>query len=149
MRAVLQRVVSASVTVDGQVVGSISPIGQGLLAYVGVTHTDGPGEAAELARKIWTLRILDGAGPGSPEQSASDVDAPILAVSQFTLYGRTAKGRRPSWSDAAPGAVAEPLVDAVVAELRDRGATVATGRFGAHMVIESVNDGPFTVLVEV
>ncbi|EOM74664.1 D-tyrosyl-tRNA(Tyr) deacylase [Rhodococcus rhodnii] len=147
MRAVLQRVTSASVTVDGEIVGAIDPTGrpggQGLLAYVGVTHSDTPASADELARKIRSLRILDG------ERSASDVDAPILVISQFTLYGATAKGRRPSWTAAAPGAVAEPLVDRVVAALREQGTTVATGRFGAHMTVSSVGDGPITILVEV
>lgn len=140
MRAVIQRVTRASVTVDGEVVGAIDR--PGLLVLLGVTHTDGPEQVATMARKIGGLRIL------RDEQSASDVDAPVLVVSQFTLYGRTAKGRRPSWSDAAPGEVAEPLVDAVVEALRADGLTVETGRFGAMMQVESVGDGPFTVLVD-
>lgn len=145
MRAVVSRVRSASVTVEtddgSQVVGRIDE--PGLLALVGVTHTDTPATAVALATKLHELRIL------RDEQSSATAGAPILVVSQFTLYGRTAKGRRPSWSDAAPGAVAEPLVDAVVDELRRRGARVETGRFGAMMAVASVNDGPFTVLVEV
>lgn len=145
MRAVLSRVRSASVTVESdagaQVVGRIDE--PGLLALVGVTHTDTPATAVALAAKMHELRIL------RDEQSAATTGAPILVVSQFTLYGRTTKGRRPSWTDAAPGAVAEPLVEAVVAELRRRGARVETGRFGAMMAVASVNDGPFTVLVEV
>ena len=141
MRAVVQRVLSASVVVEGRVVGSID--GPGLLAYVGVTHSDGDAEVAWLARKLWELRLL------RDEQSASDVGAPILVVSQFTLYGDARKGRRPSWTAAAPGPVAEPLVDAVVRELRDRGADVATGVFGAAMQVALVNDGPFTMLLEV
>lgn len=145
MRAVVSRVRSASVTVESdegsQVVGRIDE--PGLLALVGVTHTDTPARAVALAAKLHELRIL------RDEQSAATTDAPILVVSQFTLYGRTSKGRRPSWTDAAPGPVAEPLVNAVVDELRRRGATVQTGRFGAMMAVASVNDGPFTVLVEV
>ena len=144
MRAVLQRVTSASVTVDGEVVGAVDPApgGQGLVALVGVTHSDTAADAHSLARKVWSLRILDG------ERSASDVAAPILAISQFTLYADTRKGRRPSWSAAAPGPVAEPLVDEFVAALRGLGATVATGSFGAHMQVALVNDGPVTVLIE-
>jgi D-tyrosyl-tRNA(Tyr) deacylase len=140
VRAVVQRVSSASVTVDGEVVGAI---GAGLLALVGVTHDDTAERAATLARKMYELRILAG------ERSAADLGAPLLVVSQFTLYADTAKGRRPSWSAAAPGPVAEPLVDAVVAALRARGATVRTGVFGAHMQVALVNDGPVTVLLEV
>ena len=140
MRAVVQRVSSASVTVDGQVVGAI---GAGLLVLVGVTHTDDAGAAATLARKVHELRILDG------ERSAAEVGAPLLVVSQFTLYADTGKGRRPSWSAAAPGPVAEPLVDAVVAALRERGAPVETGVFGARMQVALVNDGPITILLEV
>ncbi len=144
MRAVVQRVTQASVTVDGQVVGRI---GAGLLALVGVTHTDTPAQAAKLARKIAGLRILrDGA---RDEAAADALGAPVLVVSQFTLYGDTVKGRRPSWQAAAPGPVAEPLVDAVVSELRQLGLPVETGIFGAMMAVSSVNDGPFTVLVEV
>lgn len=140
MRAVLQRVDGASVEVDGEVVGAIE--GEGLLALVGVTHEDGPEQAATIARKIAELRILDG------ERSVADAGAEVLVVSQFTLYGETRKGRRPSWSAAAPGPVAEPLVDAVVTDLRGRGITVATGVFGAQMRVGLLNDGPFTVLVE-
>jgi len=144
MRAVVQRVSSASVAVDGEVVGRI---GAGLLALVGVTHTDTPAEAAKLARKIAGLRILrDG---GRDEAAADALGAPVLVVSQFTLYGETGGGRRPSWQAAAPGPVAEPLVAAVVAELKRLGLPVETGTFGAMMAVSSVNDGPFTVLVEV
>ncbi|MCA1712348.1 MAG: D-tyrosyl-tRNA(Tyr) deacylase [Actinobacteria bacterium] len=140
MRAVVQRVSSASVAVDGSVVGEI---GAGLLVLLGVTHEDTAATAAEMARKLHELRVLPG------ELSCADTGAGLLVVSQFTLYGDTRKGRRPSWSAAAPGEVAEPLVEAVVAELRARGATVATGVFGAQMAVQLVNDGPFTVLVEV
>ena len=139
MRAVLQRVTRAAVTVEGEVVGSI---GAGLLVLVAATHDDGPADVATLARKISELRILPG------ETSVAESGAAVLVVSQFTLYGSTRKGRRPSWTAAAPGAVAEPLVDAVVADLRARGVEVATGRFGAQMSVELVNDGPFTVLVD-
>ncbi|MEO6795291.1 MAG: D-aminoacyl-tRNA deacylase [Mycobacterium sp.] len=142
MRVLVQRVSSARVGVGGRTVGAIEPDGQGLLALVGVTHTDDAGTARQLAEKLWQLRILDG------ERSAADVDAPILVVSQFTLYADTAKGRRPSWNAAAPGAVAEPLVAAFAEALRCLGAQVATGQFGAHMQVESVNDGPVTVLLE-
>ncbi|MBJ8338681.1 D-tyrosyl-tRNA(Tyr) deacylase [Antrihabitans sp. YC3-6] len=142
MRVLLQRVTAASVTVEGVQVGAIEPDGHGLVALVGVTHTDSVDDAQTLARKTWTLRILDS------ERSASDIGAPILVVSQFTLYADTRKGRRPSWSNAAPGPVAEPLVDAYAAELRSLGASVATGSFGAHMQVSLVNDGPVTVLLE-
>ncbi|MCV7099725.1 D-aminoacyl-tRNA deacylase [Mycobacterium palustre] len=142
MRILVQRVCSASVTVDGQVVGAIRPQRQGLLAFVGVTHGDDDGKARRLAEKLWNLRIL------SDERSAADVDAPILVVSQFTLYADTAKGRRPSWNAAAPGAVAEPLVTALAEALRGLGAHVETGVFGAHMQVELVNDGPVTVILE-
>lgn len=141
MRAVVQRVSHASVTVDGEVVGEIAR--PGLMALVGVTHTDTEEEARKVARKLWTLRILE------DEQSCSDIGAPILVVSQFTLYGDARKGRRPTWQAAAPGPVAEPLVDAVVKELRDQGAEVATGVFGAQMSVGLTNEGPFTVIVEV
>ena len=140
MRAVVQRVLSASVTVDGQVVGAIA--GPGLLVYVGITHTDGPAEVVWLARKVWELRLL------REERSASEVAAPILVVSQFTLYGDARKGRRPTWQAAAPGPVSEPLYEAVCAELERLGAHVERGRFGADMRVESVNDGPITLLLE-
>jgi D-aminoacyl-tRNA deacylase len=140
MRAVVQRVVSASVSVDGSTVGAIE--GPGLLVLLGVTHGDDEATAVALAAKIHQLRILDG------ERSAADVGAPLLVVSQFTLYADTAKGRRPSWSAAAPGDVAEPLVVRFVDALRDRGATVATGAFGAQMQVASVNDGPMTLILE-
>ncbi|MGE7433582.1 MULTISPECIES: D-aminoacyl-tRNA deacylase [Kitasatospora] len=146
MRAVVQRVTEASVTVDGEKVGSIE--GPGLCVLVGVTHDDTPAKAAQLARKLWTLRLLDG-GEDAVEQSCSDLGAPLLVISQFTLYGDARKGRRPTWNAAAPGPLAEPLVDAVAAELRTLGAKVETGRFGADMKVALVNDGPFTVLLEV
>jgi D-tyrosyl-tRNA(Tyr) deacylase len=140
MRAVVQRVLSASVTVGGSVVGAIEE--PGLLAYVGVTHTDGPAEVAWLARKLWELRLL------REERSASDVGAPVLVISQFTMYGEARKGRRPTWQAAAPGPVSEPLYDAVCAELERLGARVERGRFGADMRVESVNDGPVTLLLD-
>jgi D-tyrosyl-tRNA(Tyr) deacylase len=142
MRVLVQRVSSASVAVDGEVVGGIRPDGIGLLAFVGITHTDSDETAQRLAEKLWYLRILD------DERSAADINAPILVVSQFTLYANTEKGRRPSWNAAAPGHVAEPLVTAFADALRRLGATVATGEFGAHMEVELVNDGPVTVLLE-
>lgn len=141
MRAVAMRVGSAAVTVADEVVGRIDE--PGLLVLVGVTHSDGPAQAARLARKLYELRIL------ADEQSCAGTGAPLLVISQFTLYGDTRKGRRPSWSAAAPAPVAEPLVAEVVSVLRGLGATVQTGRFGAAMAVSSVNDGPFTVLVEV
>jgi D-tyrosyl-tRNA(Tyr) deacylase len=140
VRAVVQAVSSASVVVDGRAVGSLdSP---GLLVYLGVTHDDGPDEVAWMARKLWTLRVL------ADEKSASDVGAPLLVVSQFTLYGDARKGRRPTWEAAAPAPVSEPLYDAVCTALRGLGAHVETGVFGAHMEVSSVNQGPFTVLLE-
>ncbi len=142
MRILVQRVTSASVTVDGVVVGAIEPDGQGLLALVGVTHDDDVSKAQRLAEKLWQLRILD------DERSAADVNAPILVISQFTLYANTAKGRRPTWNAAAAGAVAEPLVNAFADALRALGAHVETGVFGAHMEVELVNDGPVTVQLE-
>lgn len=142
MRVLLQRVTSASVTVDGQVVGAISPDTQGLVALVGVTHDDDPAKAQRMAEKLWQLRVLD------DERSAADVGAPILVISQFTLYANTVKGRRPSWNAAAPAAVAEPLVTAFADELRRLGADVETGVFGAEMSVALVNDGPVTVLLE-
>jgi D-aminoacyl-tRNA deacylase len=141
MRAVVQRVSEASVRVGGTVVGEIT--GPGLCALIGVTHSDTPAQAEKLADKLWGLRILEG------ELSCADRGAPILVVSQFTLYADTRKGRRPSWNAAAPGPVAEPLVEAVVAALRARGAHVETGRFGAMMEVALVNDGPVTLIVEV
>ncbi|TDC27284.1 D-tyrosyl-tRNA(Tyr) deacylase [Streptomyces sp. 8K308] len=141
MRAVVQRVAGAAVEVAGETVGEI--VGEGLCVLVGATHTDTPEAATRLARKLWTLRVLDG------EKSCSDVGAPLLVISQFTLYGDARKGRRPTWNAAAPGEVAEPLVAAVVSELRALGATVATGRFGAKMRVVLTNEGPFTVLLEV
>ncbi|OSC39742.1 D-aminoacyl-tRNA deacylase [Mycobacterium decipiens] len=143
MRVLVQRVSSAAVTVDGRVVGAVRPDGQGLLAFVGVTHSDDADAAQRLAEKLWNLRIL------ADEKSASELKAPILVVSQFTLYADTAKGRRPSWNAAAPGAVAEPLVAAFAAALRGLGAHVEAGVFGAHMQVELVNDGPVTVMLEV
>ena len=140
MRALVQTVSRASVTVAGEVVGAIT---DGLLVLVGVTHSDTGQSAATLARKVHEVRILDG------EASAADKTAPLLVVSQFTLYGDARKGRRPTWSAAAPAEVAEPLVTAFVRALRDRGATVETGRFRAHMLVESVNVGPNTLLLEV
>lgn len=142
MRVLVQRVTSASVAVDGEVVGAIAPAGQGLVALVGVTHTDDGEVARRLAEKLWCLRILGG------EKSASEVAAPILVISQFTLYANTAKGRRPSWNAAAPAAVAEPIVDIFAGALRDLGAEVVTGVFGADMKVALVNDGPVTVLLE-
>ena len=142
MRVVVQRVSSAAVRVEGEVVGAIRPEGQGLLALVGVTHTDDGDKARRLADKLWNLRIL------ADEQSAATVNAPILVVSQFTLYADTTKGRRPSWNAAAPGAVAEPLVAAFAEALRGLGAHVETGVFGAHMDVELINDGPVTVILE-
>jgi D-tyrosyl-tRNA(Tyr) deacylase len=141
MRAVLQRVTRASVAVDGEEVGAIDR--PGLLALVGVTHDDGPEQVAAMARKISELRIL------RDERSVLDEGAPVLVVSQFTLYADTRKGRRPSWNGAAPGDVAEPMVEAVVAALRGRGVEVATGRFGAMMEVSLVNDGPVTLVVDV
>ncbi|MBN9740357.1 D-tyrosyl-tRNA(Tyr) deacylase [Amycolatopsis sp. A1MSW2902] len=141
MRAVAARVTRASVTVAGEIAGEIKE--PGLLVLLGVHRDDDPGKAETMARKLHELRLL------REEESCATTGAPLLVVSQFTLYGDTRKGRRPSWTAAARPEIAEPLVDAVVAELRGRGATVSTGRFGAEMAVESVNDGPFTVLVEV
>ena len=140
MRAVVQRVSQASVSVDGRVTGAIDE--PGLMVLVGVTHTDTPDLAAKLAAKLWGLRILEG------EKSCSDVAAPLLVISQFTLYADTRKGRRPSWLAAAPGPVAEPLVDAVVEALRGLGAHVETGVFGANMKVQLTNDGPITIVID-
>jgi D-tyrosyl-tRNA(Tyr) deacylase len=140
MKALIQTVSRASVTVDGEVAGAI---GHGLLVLVGATHTDTPAIAHQLARKVHELRILD------DERSAADTGAEILVVSQFTLYADTRKGRRPSWSAAAPAEQAEALVEAFAQALRERGAPVATGRFRTQMLVESVNVGPRTVLLTV
>lgn len=145
MRAVLQRVTRAAVTVDGAVTGAVGP---GLVALVGVAPGDGAAEVATMARKVAELRILPG------ERSVQDLldagqDVGVLVVSQFTLYADVRKGRRPSWNGAAPGLVAEPVVEAVAQALRDRGIPVATGVFGAHMAVELVNDGPVTIIVDV
>ncbi len=140
MRAVVQRVTEARVRVDEEVVGSIGP---GLCVLVGVTHSDGKAEAERLAAKVHDLRILAG------ERSAAEAEAPLLVISQFTLYGDTRKGRRPSWTAAAPRELAQPLVNHVVASLRARGAHVETGIFGADMQVALVNDGPVTLLIEV
>ena len=142
MRAVVSRVGTAAVTVDDVVVGEI---GRGLLSLVGVGHDDGVPAARAMARKIHELRIFPGPDGAL---SAADLGLPVLVVSQFTLYADTRKGRRPSWQAAALGEVAEPLVDEVVAELRRRGASVATGTFGASMRVSSVNEGPMTLLLE-
>lgn len=143
MRGILQRVTRASVSVDGELIGECP--GPGALVLVGVTHEDTLEQAKTLARKIAELQIFE------DETSIQDraEEASVLVVSQFTLYGDVRKGRRPSWSKAAPGPVAEPLVDAVVEELRNRGIHVETGRFGAMMSVELVNDGPYTLVIEV
>jgi D-aminoacyl-tRNA deacylase len=139
VRALVQTVSKASVTVDGDVVGAI---GDGLLVLLGVTHTDTAELAATMARKVHELRILD------DEESAATLGSPVLVVSQFTLYGDARKGRRPSWTAAAPAEIAEPLVTAFVEALRARGVHVETGRFRARMLVESVNVGPRSVLLE-
>ena len=141
MRAVVQVASGAAVHVDGEQVGGFD--GPGLVVLVGVTHTDTPQDADRLAEKVWQLRVMD------DEQSASDLSAPLLVVSQFTLYADLKKGRRPSWSAAAPRPVSEPLVEAVVDALRTRGATVTTGVFGADMAVSLTNDGPRTLIVDV
>ncbi len=145
MRAVIQRVAEAAVTVGDEVVGAI---GAGLLVLVGVTHGDGPAESSRMAAKVAKLRLLDDAG-GVMNRSVLDEGASVLVVSQFTLYGDTAKGNRPSWMAAAPPEHAEPLVEQLVAELRDLGVAVATGRFRAEMAVALVNDGPATVIIDV
>lgn len=144
MRAVLQRAARAKVTVDGVVLAEFDR--QGIVALVGVTHDDGAEQVDLIARKIADLRILNGAD--GAEVSVLDLDAPVIVVSQFTLYADTKKGRRPSWNAAAPGEVAEPLVAALVTALQGRGVTVGTGKFGANMQVELVNDGPVTIVVE-
>jgi D-aminoacyl-tRNA deacylase len=141
VRAVVQRVSQASVAVGEQLVAAICE--PGLLVLVGITHEDTPDKAAKLAAKLWGLRILE------EERSCSDVAAPLLVISQFTLYGDTRKGRRPTWQAAAPGPVAQPLVDAVVSSLRALGAHVETGIFGADMKVTLTNDGPVTLVVDV
>jgi D-aminoacyl-tRNA deacylase len=140
MRAVVQRASSAQVVVDDTVVGRLTR--PGLVVLLGVTHSDTAAVARRLARKIWDLRVLEG------ERSASDEGAPVLVVSQFTLYADLSKGRRPSWSAAAPGSVSEPVYEAFCAALRDLGAEVSTGIFGAHMDVSLTNDGPFTLIVD-
>ncbi len=140
VRVVVQRASTAEVTVDGEMVGRLPR--PGLVVLVGVTHDDTAATAAALADKVWRLRILDG------ERSCADDEAPLLVISQFTLYADTRKGRRPSWSNAAPGPVAEPLVDAFANALRSLGAHVETGRFGAHMLVSLVNDGPVTLVID-
>ena len=140
MRALVQTVSRASVTVGGEVASAIGP---GLLVLVGVTHDDTEEKAATLARKVHEVRLLP------EEKSASDLAAPLLVVSQFTLYGDARKGRRPTWSAAAPAEVAEPIFLAFVDALRARGATVETGRFRTMMRVESVNEGPNTLLIEI
>ncbi|RFD24642.1 D-tyrosyl-tRNA(Tyr) deacylase [Mycobacterium uberis] len=142
MRVLVQRVSSAAVSVNDQVRGAIQPEHQGLLAFVGVTHGDDLDTARRMANKLWNLRVL------ADEQSAADVNAPILVVSQFTLYADTTKSRRPSWNAAAPGTVAKPLVSTVAKTLRALGAQVETGVFGADMQVELVNDGPVTLMLE-
>jgi len=140
VRVVVQRALTAEVTVDGEVVGRLPR--PGLVVLVGVTHDDSAATAAALADKVWRLRILDS------ERSCADDEAPLLVVSQFTLYADTRKGRRPSWSNAAPGQVAEPLIEAFAHALRALGAHVETGRFGAHMIVSLVNDGPVTLVID-
>lgn len=140
MRAVVQRVSRACVTVDGRIVGSLEV--PGLVVLLGVTHDDTPGTAARLAAKVWGLRILDG------ERSASDVDAPVLVISQFTLYADVGRGRRPSWSAAAPAEHSEPVYEAFCAALRELGAAVEQGVFGAMMSVDLTNEGPMTIALE-
>ena len=140
MRAVLQRVTRASVTVDGTVVGELT--GPGLVVLVGITHADGAEQVSWMARKIRDLRML------REERSVADEDAAVLVISQFTLYGDARKGRRPTWSAAAPGEVSEPLYDALCTELEDLGTRVERGVFGAAMEVSLVNDGPFTLTLD-
>lgn len=141
MRAVVQVVDGASVEVDGEVVGAVQ--GEGVLVLLGVTHGDGTVQARRMAAKVWGLRVL------SDERSASDIGAPVLVVSQFTLYADTSRGRRPGWSAAAPGPVAEPVVAEFCTALRDLGAHVETGSFGTRMRVSLVNDGPCTLVLEI
>ena len=136
----MQRVLEASVSVDGEVVGALD--GPGLVVLLGVTHDDGPAQVTWTARKVWDLRLL------RDERSASDIGAPVLVVSQFTLYGDARKGRRPTWNASAPGALSEPLYEQVCAELERLGAVVARGRFGADMQLHLVNDGPVTLVLD-
>ena len=145
MRAVVQRVTHASVRVDGEVVGSIDA---GLCALIGVTHDDDETKARKLAEKLWHLRVFDD-GTGTMNRSLAEAGGEILVISQFTLYGDTSRGRRPSWVAAARPEQAEPLIDALVSHLRALGAHVATGRFRAHMHVELENDGPVTVTLDV
>lgn len=140
MRAVVQRVTRASVTVDDEVVGAIDE--PGLVVLLGVTHDDGQTQVERMTSKVWSLRIM------RDEQSASDLGAPILVISQFTLYGDARKGRRPTWNAAAPGSVSEPLYDAFCERLRSLGAKIETGNFGAMMSVELVNDGPTTLILD-
>ena len=140
MRAVIQRALSASVTVDDEVVGAFD--GPGLVVLLGVTHDDGTPQVEWMARKIWGLRIL------RDEQSPSDVDAPLLVISQFTLYGDARKGRRPTWNAAAPGPLSEPVYEQVCTALEALGAKVSRGLFGADMQVELVNDGPVTLVLD-
>lgn len=140
MRAVVQRVSRASVTVDDEVVGAIDR--PGLVVLLGVTHDDGQTQVERMASKVWQLRIM------RDEKSASDVDAPIMVISQFTLYGDARKGRRPTWNAAAPGHVSEPLYEAFCERLRSLGAKIETGNFGAIMSVELVNDGPTTLILD-
>lgn len=145
MRTVIQRVSEARVEVEGRVVGAVGP---GLCVFVGVTHDDTPEVAVRAAEKVWNLRVMEGDERGR-ERSVAETTKQVLVVSQFTLYGDTRKGRRPSWQAAAPPDQAEPLVEELVTALRRLGATVATGRFGAHMHVHLVNDGPVTLWIEV
>lgn len=144
MRAVIQRARGASVTVDEEVIGAFD--GPGLVVLVGVHRDDTPAQAAWLADKVWSLRLFD--VPTGGVASASDLNLPLLVISQFTLYGSARKGRRPTWEAAADRSVAEPLVDAVVARLRSLGARVETGSFGAMMDVRLCNDGPVTLVVD-
>jgi D-tyrosyl-tRNA(Tyr) deacylase len=145
MRALIQRVTRANVTVDGEIVGAIGP---GLVALIGVTQDDTTATAGALADKVWHLRIFDDEQGAMNRALADQAEPAVLCVSQFTLYADTTRGRRPSWAAAAPGATAEPLVEAFARRLEQHGASVATGRFGAHMLVELVNDGPVTLMLD-